>query len=209
MDQYLTDLVLIVDESGSMDPLAKQTISSFNELLQKQKAASNKTPSYFLTMPSRHNFRADAAEVVALNTQNYRPGGCTALYDAVGETIEAVGKDLSDTPESERPGKVVVAIITDGSENASSKYRGKQIKQMITHQEEKYSWDFLFFGANIDAIAVAGDIGIDDMYAFEIDPTEKGIYEACDFISCYIDDVNEPSKQKKTPTTKKRRGNRL
>ena len=100
-----------------------------------------------------------------LSERNYHPSGSTALLDAIGMTIDEVGKRLSDMPESDRPGKVLFCIITDGQENASTKYSGSKIKEMIELQRNTYSWEFMYLGANQDAFAVSGGLGISPTYS--------------------------------------------
>lgn len=101
--------------------------------------------------------------------------GCTALYDAVGATIHHVGKRLADMEESERPGKVLFVVTTDGYENASHNYSKEQVKAMIQHQSEKYSWEFIFLGANINAEETASSIGIKADQSFNYVATAKGV----------------------------------
>lgn len=90
-------------------------------------------------------------QVVHLDENNYTPSNTTALLDAVGKAINSIGRRLADTPEADRPGKVIFAIITDGYENASTEFSRSQVFSMVTHQREKYGWEFIFLGANIDA----------------------------------------------------------
>ena len=96
-----------------------------------------------------------------MTTNDYAPLGMTAMLDAVGKTINSVGQQLAELPEEERPEKVMVTIVTDGVENASKEYTWENVKKMITHQREKYSWIFTFLGANIDTMEVSGNLGID------------------------------------------------
>lgn len=100
------------------------------------------------------------AEVVPLNSDTYVPRNTTALLDAIGQTIDSIGARLEQTPEAARPGKVIISILTDGLENASEKYTWKQIAEKIKHQTDVYHWDFLFLGANQDAIATAANLNI-------------------------------------------------
>ncbi len=106
-----------------------------------------------------HN-RQDIQTARPLTLETYEPRGSTALLDAIGRTIDYIGKELASTPEADRPSKVIIAILTDGEENASQLYSMAQINQRITHQTRKYQWEFLFLGANQDAIATAARMGI-------------------------------------------------
>ena len=101
----------------------------------------------------------------------------TALYDALGKTILDVGHRLSKTPESERPEKVIFIITTDGYENASREFTQQKVREMITHQTEKYNWEFLFFGANIDSAEVADTIGVAPDMACDFEASETGIHK--------------------------------
>lgn len=164
MNDNLTYIVAVLDESSSMGVCDEATRAGFNAMLDEQakvpgeakltlyKFSSNVPPPVFVDV--------DLKEVPRLNASNYRPNGMTALLDAIGTAIDQTGKRLEAMPESERPGKVVVLIQTDGDENASSQYNYEKIRAMIEHQQSKYSWGFTFLGANIDAISAGAKIGI-------------------------------------------------
>jgi hypothetical protein len=124
-----------------------------------------------------HNNIAICA-VPPLDSNTYVPRGMTALLDAVGRTIDDVGARLAATPEAERPAKVIVAILTDGQENASRDYTFAKVSAMIKHQQEKYSWEFLFLAANQDAIAAAGALSIHAKDAIAFQATGQGIRNA-------------------------------
>ena len=121
---------------------------------------------------------ADIQSVKPLDNSTYVPRGTTALLDAIGRTVDDIGKRLSSTPESERPGKVIVAILTDGLENASTDYGYDQIAEIIRHQQQKYSWEFIFLAANQDAIASAGKLSIEAKDAYCFEATADGVAEA-------------------------------
>lgn len=163
MNMNLTEIAFILDRSGSMGHLTESTISGFNEFLEKQKnlpgEAKLTTVLFDNAYELLHN-AVDIKEVRPLTTNEYWTRGCTALYDAVGKTIDDIGVRLAATPEEERPSKVIVVITTDGYENASCEYSQADVKNKITHQTEKYSWEFIFLGANIDSEEVASNIGI-------------------------------------------------
>lgn len=155
MNNNLTELVVIMDRSGSMWPLAGDTINGFNSLIEKQKADTNGDVHVTVVLfDTRFNVLYDCVdikEIPKMTSKDYFPSGGTALLDAVGSTITSVGKRLADTPEEERPANVMFVITTDGYENSSKEYDQKQIADMIEHQKTKYSWTFMFLGANIDA----------------------------------------------------------
>lgn len=159
-----THICLVLDRSGSMAVILTDTIGGFNSFLKAQR----ETPSYAtitlrmfaqVAFVPEYQFKP-VAEAALLSTDNYRPGGQTALYDAIGLSIKETGEQLSAMPESERPSKVVFAILTDGYENASRLYGPDVLAQMIKHQTETYGWTFVFLGANQDAILTAAALNI-------------------------------------------------
>ncbi len=162
MNNNLTELIFILDRSGSMQDLAVETINGFNSLVEKQKHTGNAllTTVLFDNDYELLHDHIDIQQVPTLTSHEYYARGCTALLDAIGRTINSVGNRLSQTPEEARPGKVICTITTDGLENASSEYSLSEIKEMITHQRNVYKWEFVFLGANIDAIETAESIGI-------------------------------------------------
>lgn len=117
----------------------------------------------------------DAKHVRDLSTDSYMPVGSTALIDAMGATIDRLGKLFASTPEAERPGKVCVTIITDGAENASKKYTLSEVKTMVERQRREYSWEFVFLGANIDAFSAAQSYGINTQNAYAFSAFKKGL----------------------------------
>ena len=165
MNNNLTELVVIMDRSGSMWPLADDIVNGFNSLIEKQKADTNGdvhvTVVLFNTSFNVLYDCVDIKEIPKMTSKDYFPSGGTALLDAVGNTITSVGKRLADTPEEERPANVMFVITTDGYENSSREYNQKQIADMIEHQKTKYSWTFMFLGANIDAESVGKSYNID------------------------------------------------
>lgn len=158
-----TEIAVVLDASGSMQSCVQATLGGFNKFIidQCKEAGSAKLSlTQFNYKPTAKYTNIDIQDVPKLSRRNYKPSGGTALYDAIGVTIDALGESLSSMPESARPGKVIVVIITDGQENASVRYTGERIRLMIDHQKERYSWEFLFIGANQDAITEAAAIGI-------------------------------------------------
>jgi hypothetical protein len=155
MRQDLTEIVMIVDRSGSMQPLCDDAIGGFNTFLadqQKQPGAANLTLVLF---DDKYEVPVDAEsiqEVAPLNHDTYVPRGSTALFDAMGKTINQVGLRLANMQEQDRPGKVIVVTITDGQENASQEFNKAKISEMVKHQEEKYGWKFLFLSSDMAAM---------------------------------------------------------
>ncbi len=155
-------LELLIDESGSMDDLKDAVKSSVNGLIAEQATVGGHATISVSTfnshgIKSRLNFAPLTKDT---KFDGFAPSALTPLYDAIGERIIALGKRLEAMPESERPGIVMFAIMTDGYENASKDYTSAKIKSMIAEQESVYNWQFVFLGANIDTVAVSGDLGI-------------------------------------------------
>lgn len=178
MRENLTEMVFVLDRSGSMSGLAADTIGGFNELIEKQKKIEG--DAYVTTVLFDHEYEVlhdhvALKEVAPLTDKEYFARGSTALLDAVGRTINAVGVRLAATPEEERPAHVVFVITTDGMENASREYTAKQVREMVEHQQQKYSWQFVFLGANMDAVSEAGKLGISAKYAADFTPSHSGV----------------------------------
>ncbi len=158
-----TELAFILDRSSSMESIRDSAIQGFNAYLRDQQAAPGNTRLTLVFFDTETEVRHESlpvAEFVPLHHETYVPNGCTALLDAIGETIDRLGKKFAALPETERPDHVSIAILTDGEENSSSHFTWKDIAKRIKHQTEKYSWEFLFLGASADAIATAGKMNI-------------------------------------------------
>ena len=163
MKENLTELVFILDRSGSMHGLEGDTIGGFNSMLDRQKAVRGDalvTTALFSDGWELLHDRTALRGVKPLTEKDYVVGGCTALLDAIGRTIDKIERAHRSTVEAERPAHTVLVITTDGLENASREYGRNQIRQLVSRKQEKDGWEFLFLGANMDAIAAAADIGI-------------------------------------------------
>ena len=163
MNQPLTELVFVLDRSGSMEAMVEPAISGFNRLLREQQQVPGHARFTLVLFDDQYELpfhSVPIAEVLELNTETFVPRGGTALLDAIGRTIDDLGKKLAATAEKDRPNQVIVAILTDGEENASHHYSWENVARRIRHQTEKYQWQFLFLGANQDAIATAGRMNI-------------------------------------------------
>lgn len=168
MKKNLTELVFILDRSGSMSGLEQDTIGGYNAILQKQKkeeGAVNVTTVLFDDKPEQLHQRVSLQEIRPLTDSEYYVRGCTALLDAIGHTIAYMDNVQKYAKDEDRASKVLFIITTDGQENSSKEYNYKTIKHMIERQKERYQWEFLFLGANIDAIATARQFGISEDYA--------------------------------------------
>jgi uncharacterized protein YegL len=171
MKTDLARVVVILDRSGSMQSMRVAAISGFNEFIGKLKAQPGDVNVKLVQFDDFYEvvFDLPLAQVPDLTDAMFVPRGMTALLDAQGKTIVALGEELSKMPQADRPASVTVLMITDGLENASKEYKQAQIKAMVTEQREKYSWNFVYVGANQDAIAVAASVGIPMASAINLD----------------------------------------
>lgn len=178
--ENFTAISIILDRSGSMGSCLEGTITGFNEFIQKQKEDLQEGEECIVTLHQFDDkYQTDYScvpivDVPDLNTKNFEPRGLTALHDAIGKTINSLGQKLSAMPEDERPDTVVVMILTDGGENNSSEFSGKQISEMVKHQQDEYSWNFIFMGANQDAILTAQKLAIKGANALTYHSTSAG-----------------------------------
>jgi uncharacterized protein YegL len=172
MNENLTEIVCIIDRSTSIrtSGLIKSTIEGFNSFLTKQKTEPGEAKMTVVLFDGNSYEPETAYEVrydgepmhliEELNDDNFVPKGMTALYDAIGKTIDMIKTRVSNTPNEERPGKTIVAIMTDGEENSSREYTKASVKTMIETMEKEYNWAFLFLGAGIDAMAEGGSLNV-------------------------------------------------
>jgi len=156
-----TEIVCVIDKSGSMGAVTKDSISGFNEFLKQQKKLPGNAKFTLVLFDTNYKVVCDGVNIEdaeSLTEKTYQPSGLTALLDAVGKTIDSVGERLSSS--SDKPDKVIVAILTDGEENASTEYKLETIKSKIEHQQNNYAWEFIYLGANQDSFLEAGKLGI-------------------------------------------------
>ena len=163
MKQNLTELVFILDRSGSMQGLEKDTIGGFNAMIEKQKKEPGEAFVSTVLFDDRVEVLHDRVplhEVRPITEQEYYVRGCTALLDAIGGAIHHIGNIHKYARPEDVPARTLFVITTDGMENASRRYTAPQVKECIRRQKERYGWEFLFLGANIDAVETAGHLGI-------------------------------------------------
>lgn len=181
MKKDLCELIVIIDESGSMHSVINDTIGGFNTFLETHQALPGEAKLTLVKFSTKYEIvhnGLDIQNVPKLDVFTYMPGGMTALIDAVGRTIDEVGKRLANTLEENRPEKVIVMIITDGEENSSCEYKLDQIKSKIETQTKDYSWEFIFLGADQNAWENAQSMGILNSITFtqsDINKTLKGM----------------------------------
>ena len=178
MRKGLTEIVFILDRSGSMRGLEADTIGGYNSLIEKQKKEEGE--AYISTVlfddysEVLHD-RVSIERIKPMTDKEYYVRGCTALLDAVGGAINHIGNVHKYAREEDRPEKTLFIITTDGLENSSRRYTYDKVKKMVERQKKRYGWEFLFLGANIDAIAEAGRFGIKEDRTVNFNCDEEGI----------------------------------
>ena len=163
MKRNLTELVFILDRSGSMQGLEGDTIGGFNAMMEKQKREPGEALVSTILFDDRTQVlhdRVKVGEVGPITEKEYYVRGCTALLDAIGGAIHHIGNIHKYARPEDVPEHTLFVITTDGMENASRRYSARRVKEMIRRQKEKYGWEFLFLGANVDAVETAGHLGI-------------------------------------------------
>jgi hypothetical protein len=195
-----SEIICIIDRSGSMASIADDAIGGFNTFLNQQKKVPGEATLTFIQFDTEYEVvheNKPLEDVLELGNATYQPRGATALLDAVGKTIESTGKRLANMPEENRPDKVIVAILTDGEENSSSEYSLSKIKKMITLQKDVYNWEFIFLAANQDAFDEAAKLGISQNDTFNFAATSVGVRNAYEKMSCTVSEYRKPYKKGK------------
>ncbi len=177
MRKNLTEMVFILDKSGSMSGMEKDTIGGFNSMIGRQKREEGEafvSTVLFSNESKVIHDRVDIRKIEPLTDREYYVGGCTALIDAIGQAIHHIGNVHKYAREEDVPEHTVFVITTDGMENASHRYSSDEVKRMVERQKEKYGWEFLFLGANIDAVETAAHFGIAEDRAVNFHNDTKG-----------------------------------
>ena len=192
VENNVTELVFILDRSGSMSGLERDTIGGFNAMIEKQKKQDG------LCLVSTVLFANDAAvihdrvrldRIEPMTDRDYTVGGCTALLDAIGDAVHHIANVHKYAREEDRPAKTVFVITTDGMENASRRYTYDAVKQLIERQRERFGWEFLFLGANMDAVSTARRFGIREDRAVRYECDSAGTALNFDVVSETIGSV--------------------
>ena len=163
MNNDLTEIVFILDRSGSMAGLEDDTVGGFNAFVEKQKKTEGEAVLSAVLFSNDSEViydRVDIQKIEPMTDAQYRVGGCTALLDAIGGAVHHIKNMHKYAREEDRPAKTVFVITTDGMENASRTYSYEEVQRMVKHEQERHGWEFLFLGANMDAIAAARSFGI-------------------------------------------------
>lgn len=200
MKKGLTEIVFILDRSGSMSGLEKDTIGGYNSTIEKQKQEEGEayvsTVLFDTEMEVLHD-RIPLAQIEPLTEREYYARGGTALLDAIGGAIHHIGNVHKYAREDDVPEKTIFVITTDGYENSSRKYSSDRIKQMIERQKQKYGWEFIFLGANIDAIETARNFGIDEDRAANFVNDGEGIKTMYMAECCLMSDIRNKRSNKR------------
>ena len=162
MKKGMTEMVFVIDRSGSMTGLEDDTIGGFNSTIKKQKEEEGEAKVTTILFDDRYEVlhdRFDIGQIKAMTSKEYYTRGSTALLDALGRSIHKTINVQKNLPEDERAENVVFVVITDGYENSSREFSYRDIKKLVKREQEKYGWEFLFLGANIDAVAEGGRMG--------------------------------------------------
>ena len=181
MKNNITEIVFILDRSGSMSGFEADTIGGFNATIEKQKEHDGKvyvSTVLFDNISEVIHDRIDINEIKRMTRRDYQVGGCTALLDAIGGAIHHIGNIHKYARPEDVPEHTIFIITTDGMENASHRYSGEKVKEMIKRQTEKYGWEFIFLAANIDAVETAENIGIRKERAANYRQTKEGVYRS-------------------------------
>ena len=194
MNKDFTEIVFILDRSGSMAGLEDDTIGGFNAMIEKQKKEPGEaliSTVLFDNVSEVIHDRVDVQKIQPMTRNEYYVRGCTALLDAVGGAIHHIGNVHKYARAEDRPEKTIFIITTDGMENASCKYTSDKVKRMIERQKEKYGWEFLFIGANIDAVETAKRYGINEDRAVNYNADAKGTGILYESVACAVTNVRK------------------
>ena len=186
MKNNITELVFILDRSGSMAGLESDTIGGFNAMIEKQKKQEGKVYVSTVLFSGDSDVihdRVDISEIKPMTQEDYCPYGCTALLDALGGAIHHIGNVHKYARIEDVPEHTIFVITTDGMENASRRYSAEEVRRMINKEQEKYGWEFLFLAANIDAVETASHYGIRPERARNYRASRKGTADMYDCVS--------------------------
>lgn len=200
MKNNITELVFILDRSGSMSGLESDTIGGFNAMIEKQRKEDGGcyvSTVLFDDVSEVLHDRVKLADIKPMTDKDYTVRGCTALIDAIGGAIHHIGNIHKYARAEDVPEHTMFIITTDGMENASRRYCSEEVKKMIERQKEKYGWEFLFIGANIDAVETAARYGISEDRAVNYHADKKGTHVLYDAVASAVSNVRGGQKLSK------------
>ncbi len=188
MKNQLTEIVYLLDRSGSMAGLERETIESYNVFISAQDTYDENTLVTTVLFDDEYEllYNGERASYARLSPRQYFVRGATALLDAIGKAVNDVKIRISQTAEEYRPQKVIFVIATDGMENSSEEFTYKKIKQLVQRQQNEYDWRFLFFGANIDTFEVGNSLGVRREKCCEFESTPVGMSRLTDKLLSFI-----------------------
>lgn len=192
MKSNITELVFILDRSGSMAGLESDTIGGYNSMLKRQREEQGEAIVTTVLFDDNYELLHDRINIKGVNLitdKDYFVRGSTALLDAMGKTIQKIANAQKHTSEEQRPDKTIFIITTDGMENASREYTYKKIKGMVEMEKEKYGWEFIFLGANIDAISTAEKFGIASDRAANYNADSEGTQLNYEVLNCCVSEI--------------------
>lgn len=195
---------IVLDRSGSMSSIAADTIGGLNTFISDQKKIDGEATLSLMEFDQEFNSVFNFKNINDVNlTEDYRfiPRGMTALYDAIGKSISQTGKYLSNLDEDSRPDKVIFVIVTDGAENSSHEYSHYMIQDIIKHQTDVYSWEFIFLGANIDAVSTASYLGISSGNSITYAANSKGVCDVYSSVSANLTAFRSASSRHDGPSS--------
>ena len=178
MNDSLAEIAYILDRSGSMRPMQQAAITAFNDFVSSQREVPGQARLTLVQFDDCYEVpisACDLARVPKLTRATYTPRGSTALQDASGRTLQETAQRIDTLPESEKPGKVIFVIFTDGLENASRKYTHHHVSDLISQYRDRHGWEFLFLAANQDAIASAASLSMDSHLSGNVEFSENGV----------------------------------
>ncbi len=186
MNQQKSEIILVLDRSGSMESIKTDMEGGLKSFIEKQKLDQGECLVSLYQFDTIYEKVFEAVNVKEVKDIVLTPRGGTALNDAIGLTINAVGNRLKNTLENDRPGLVVFVVITDGEENSSHEFSGDKVKEMVKHQTEKYQWQFVFLGANQDAVLAGGALGISTSNSMSYGANMRGVSNMYNSLSANI-----------------------